>query len=91
MSQQTAELVSLEKVKGTIEVGKHADFVVWDPETRFTVTPSELEMKNRTTSPYNGQELYGKVVATYLRGNAIYKENSFAFDKPLGTWLKPVH
>jgi hypothetical protein len=71
MSEQTAQLVSLGDVKGTIEVGKHADFVIWDPEARFIVEPDGLQMKNKI-SPYNGQELYGVVKATYLRGSLIY-------------------
>lgn len=37
MSKQTAELVSIADKKGSIEVGKHADFVVWDPEAKFKV------------------------------------------------------
>jgi len=93
MSEQTAQLVSLGDVKGTIEVGKHADFVVWDPEARFIVEPDVLQMKNKI-SPYNGQELYGVVKATYLRGSLIYNGEApggFVNDKPQGVWTKPSH
>jgi len=93
MSEQTAQLVSLGDVKGTIEVGKHADFVVWDPEAHWIVESSGLQMKNKI-SPYNGQELYGVVKATYLRGSLIYDGETldgFVRDKPQGVWIKPSH
>lgn len=91
MSLQTAQLVGLEKRKGTIEVGKDADFVIWNPEARFKVFPDALEMKNRVTSPYNGQELHGRVQATYLRGQVIFNEEGFTSSSPSGQWLKPLH
>lgn len=103
MSKQTAELVSIADKKGSLEVGKHADFVVWDPEAKFKVgqelvsiewleqvEPDNLHMKNRITSPYNGQELYGKVQATFLRGTLVYEQGTgFTTEQPQGVWVKP--
>lgn len=40
--------------KGSIEVGKDADFVVWDPNESFVVTKDLLHFKNKS-SPYEGQ------------------------------------
>jgi dihydroorotase-like cyclic amidohydrolase len=49
-------------------------------------------MKNRTTSPYNGQTLYGKVHVTFVRGNVIFDvEKGGVVEKPQGIWLKPSH
>jgi len=91
MSEETAKLVSICDKKGTIEVGKQADFVVWDPEAKFIVTEDILLMKNKI-SPYNGQELFGKVEATYLRGQKIYgSQVGFTSDLPQGIWLKPSY
>jgi len=85
-SKQTAELVHLGR-KGGIEVGKDADFVVWDPEAAFTVTKEILNFKNRS-SPYEGQQLYGVVKATILRGQKIFDGQHFASEKPAGQWIK---
>eukprot|EP01127_Copromyxa_protea_P011367 TRINITY_DN2853_c0_g1_i2.p1 TRINITY_DN2853_c0_g1~~TRINITY_DN2853_c0_g1_i2.p1 ORF type:complete len:323 (+),score=96.75 TRINITY_DN2853_c0_g1_i2:630-1598(+) len=92
MSEQTAKLVSIDDKKGTIEVGKHADFVVWNPEAKFVVDPEFLFMKNKI-SPYNGEELYGQVKATYVRGNLIFdaEKGGFTSDEPQGVWVRPSH
>ncbi|GAA6027144.1 hypothetical protein JCM8097_002427 [Rhodosporidiobolus ruineniae] len=71
VSGRPARQVGLEKDKGSIEVGKKADLVVFDPEEQFTVTKSELHFKNRS-SPYEGLTLTGAVLATYLRGEKVY-------------------
>jgi len=87
MSTNTSKLVQLDKQKGSIEVGKDADFVIWDPEASFVVTPDKLEMKNKRT-PYEGLSLKGRVHATFLRGQRVYENDKFLSDKPLGRWVK---
>jgi allantoinase len=74
MCLQTAELVKLDAKKGSIEVGKEADFVVWDPEEEFVVEENALFIQNKRT-PYHGERLAGTVKRTYLRGHVIYKTN----------------
>jgi len=86
MSQETSNLVSLGHKKGSIEVGKDADFVVWNPEESFIVTPELLQMKNKG-SPYNDQQLFGTVAATYLRGSQIYDGRTLGTE-PTGQWLR---
>jgi allantoinase len=65
-SAAPAKLARLEN-KGAIEVGRDADFVVWDPEATFTVTPDLIEHRHKVT-PYLGAELAGVVRATWVRG-----------------------
>jgi len=86
MCHQTAKLVQLDKCKGSIEVGKHADFVVWDPDYTFEVVTDDLHMKNKRT-PYEGATLQGHVYATFLRGRKVYEEGEFLSEKPCGRWL----
>jgi len=86
MCLQTAKLVQLDKCKGSIEVGKHADFVVWDPDYTFEVVTDDLHMKNKRT-PYEGATLQGHVYATFLRGRKVYEEGEFLSEKPCGRWL----
>jgi len=71
MCTATAELVRLNGRKGSIEAGKDADFVVWDPDAEFVVEESKLHIQNKRT-PYHGERLSGVVKHTFLRGRAIY-------------------
>lgn len=65
-SAAPAKLARLEQ-KGAIEIGRDADFVIWDPEATFTVTPELIEHRHKVT-PYLGAELAGVVKATWVRG-----------------------
>jgi allantoinase len=53
--------------KGAIKPGNDADFVVWDPDETFTVTPAIIEHRHKVT-PYLGATLDGVVKATWTRG-----------------------
>jgi allantoinase len=85
-SKQTSQLVNLGR-KGSIEVGKDADFVVWDPNASFFVTKDILHFKNKP-SPYEGQKLFGVVKATILRGQKIVDNSKFVNENPVGEWVK---
>ncbi|HQY21687.1 MAG TPA: allantoinase AllB [Ignavibacteria bacterium] len=82
MSANPAKLIGMEKRKGKIEIGMDADIIVFDPERKFIVDCNKLYHKNKLT-PYDGEELQGEVIATYLRGNKIY-DNGNISDHPKG-------
>jgi allantoinase len=67
MSSAPAKLAGIEDRKGAIRPGMDADLVVFDPERAFTVDPGSLNHRHPIT-PYAGRELYGKVEATFVRG-----------------------
>lgn len=69
-STQAAQ-VGLERSKGSLERGKRADFVVFDPTAKYTVTEADLVFKNKV-SPYIGRELTGRVLQTYLGGRLVW-------------------
>ena len=71
MSAAPARLAGLQNRKGALAAGYDADIVVWDPETRFVVDPTELLHRHKLT-PYAGRELFGKVSATYVGGRRIF-------------------
>lgn len=52
---------------GTLTVGAPADVVVFDPNRRWTVTPSELKTKSANT-PLLGMQLQGRAVLTLVDG-----------------------
>ena len=77
MSAAPARLAGLAARKGAIAPGADADFVVFDPETAWTVTPADLHFRHKL-SPYLGANLRGRVVETWLRGEPIYSNDGRA-------------
>jgi allantoinase len=71
MSAAPARLAGLQSRKGALAAGYDADIIVWDPETRFVVDPTEILHRHKVT-PYAGRELFGKVSATYVGGRRIF-------------------
>ncbi|HJS72616.1 MAG TPA: allantoinase AllB [Acidimicrobiia bacterium] len=63
LSLAPATLAGLDGSKGSIEVGKDADFVIFDVEGETVVDPSRLLQRHPST-PYQGMRLEGRVVDT---------------------------
>ena len=57
--------------KGDIAVGYDADLVLLDPHESFVVRGAESESHQGYT-PFEGQELTGRVKSTFLRGEPVY-------------------
>ena len=76
MSREPARLAGCEGRKGQIAAGYDADFVVFDPETEFTVIADWLHHRH-PVSPYLGESLRGVVKKTYLRGTAVFDHGRF--------------
>jgi allantoinase len=73
LALEPALLAGLGDRKGSIEVGKDADFVVFDPDGALLVTGEDLEHRHPIT-PYEGIRLRGSIVETILRGQTVYSE-----------------
>ncbi|MFI5132041.1 MAG: allantoinase AllB, partial [Chitinophagales bacterium] len=69
LSEKPALLPGL--AKGKIQQGYDADLVVWDPEKSFMVTENIIQHKHKIT-PYLGEELFGMVEQTYLKGEKVF-------------------
>ncbi|KAH7438839.1 hypothetical protein KP509_04G032900 [Ceratopteris richardii] len=76
-SSMPAKFANLQN-KGSIEVGKDADFVVWDPETSFDVNEDFQIFHKHKITPYSGSRLFGRVIATFVRGQMVYHEGHHA-------------
>jgi allantoinase len=63
LSLAPATLAGLDRSKGSIEVGKDADFVIFDIDGETVVDPSRLLQRHPST-PYDGMRLRGRVVDT---------------------------
>ncbi len=71
ISKNTAELAGLGSCKGEIRPGCDADFVIFDPDAQFRVTPESLHFRHACT-PYLGEMLNGQVVQTFVRGQRVF-------------------
>jgi len=71
LSGNSSELPGMQNSKGKIQKGHDADFVVWDPEKKFTVTEEIIHHKHKIT-PYLNEELYGVVEQTWLAGKKVF-------------------
>ena len=76
MSARPAELAGLSERAGAIAVGRDANLVVFDPDAEFEVTPDKLYFRH-AISPYVGARLRGRVEATYLRGEPVWRSGGF--------------
>ncbi len=61
--------------KGDIAPGYDADLVLLDPDASFTVR-AKASLSGQGYSPFEGQELTGRVKATFLRGQKIYEDGN---------------
>ena len=75
MAAAPARLAGMSGRKGAIAVGADADFAVFDPDARWTVTTSDLRFRHKI-SPYLGAELQGRVLETWLRGAPVFRAGS---------------
>jgi allantoinase len=71
--------------KGDIAPGLDADLALVDPDESFVVRAAESESGQGYT-PFEGQELRGRVKHTFLRGELIYDDGRLVGD-PRGRYL----
>ena len=81
MAEGPAKLAGCGARKGKLAAGMDADFVVYEPEAEFVVTPERLHYRH-PVSAYLGETLRGVVQATYLRGKPVYAEGKFPVEPP---------
>jgi len=60
---------------GRIEIGAEANLVLVDPSTKTVVSKADTASKSHN-NPFDGIELTGQVVETFLRGASTYRRTS---------------
>lgn len=71
MSYNPAQVIGLDR--GTLEVGKVADVVIFNPEEEYFIDASEFASKSKNT-PFDGKKVKGRVRATILAGEVVYEK-----------------
>lgn len=70
-SASAAKRYGINYRKGSIEIGKDADFAVFDPANKWQITGSDFLSMGKIT-PFEGMEFAGKIVKTIRRGETIF-------------------
>jgi allantoinase len=84
VTSKPADFIKANK-KGTIEIGKDADFVIWNPEENTIIKESDILFRYKI-SPYIGQTLNGIIKETIVNGETVY-QNNLIKNKNKGQWL----
>ncbi|MCV2889411.1 dihydroorotase [Ruegeria aquimaris] len=59
---------------GRLSAGAPADLVLFDPDVPFVLDRFTLRSKSQNT-PFDGQRMQGRVLATYVAGQAVYRRD----------------
>ena len=72
LSFNPAKIFHIEKFKGSLKEGKHADFFVWKPFEINNIDNENILLKYPKCYLYKGKSFYGNIKHTFLRGDLVY-------------------
>ena len=87
VSTGPAKLFGLYPEKGSLEVGTDADITLFDPDYNWTLSKDTIHSASGYTA-YDGFNVTGKVVMTYLRGRLIMGDGIYLGLKGDGKFLR---
>ena len=71
LNENPSRFIKCDSSKGKIKKGYDADIITWDPEKKFIVDAKKIQHRHKLT-PYEGNELSGVVMQTYVNGIKVY-------------------
>ncbi|MFF2876500.1 dihydropyrimidinase [Gottfriedia sp. NPDC057991] len=86
-STRSAKLFGLYPGKGTIAVGSDADLVIFNPNSKRTIS-SETHHMAVDYNAFEGMEVTGEPVSVLVRGDFVIKEKQFVGNAGSGQYLK---
>ena len=66
----------IKKNLGSLEVGQPADIIIFDPDKPVKIDRFQFQSKSQNT-PFDGFNLQGENLLTMVKGEIIFKNNSF--------------
>lgn len=87
ISKNPAEQFGLYPNKGSLKVGTDADFVLFNPNKKWTLSQDTIHSASGYTA-YQGYEVYGKVISTYIRGEALVDNGKYNLLTNYGKFIK---
>ncbi len=73
--------------KGSIEPGKDADLVLFDPAARRTIRAADLHHTSDYTA-YEGIEVEGAIRSVFVRGRSVIRDGAFIGDRGFGRFIE---
>jgi len=73
--------------KGSLDIGKDADIVLYDPNKDFTISVKNMHSDYDQTI-WEGVQLRGYPVKTFLRGSLVYDNGSYVGKPGQGRYIK---
>lgn len=95
-SSAAARCFDLYPQKGHLSVGADADLVVFDPDRKMLLNKSNPVQPGYLTeavdyTPYEGVEVNGWPVATFLRGQLVTHDQTWVTSNPVGKFLSGLN
>ena len=87
ISTGPAKIFGLYPEKGSLEEGTDADIVLFDPDCSWTLSKDTIHSASGYTA-YDGMNVTGKVVMTYLRGRLVMGDGIYLGLSGDGRYLK---
>ena len=87
LSENAAQNYRLDSHKGSISIGKDADFVFIDPVARTHIEQEKLHSKGKYT-PFDDRTFQEKITKTIIRGEVIIENGKFLGTPGYGTYRK---
>lgn len=87
LSTSPAKIFGLYPEKGSLEEGTDADIVLFDPDFSWTLSKDTIHSASGYTA-YEGMNVTGKVVMTYLRGRLVMGDGIYLGLSGDGRYLK---
>ncbi len=80
-SGSAAKRYGIDNRKGSIEIGKDADFAIFDPQKKWFVDGAKFPSKGKIT-PFEGMTFLGQFEKTIVRGEIVYDSDRGIIAKP---------
>lgn len=87
LAANPARIFGIDGRKGTVEIGRDADFTIWDPAAETTVEAPHLHGR-ADWSPYEGMRIAGRLSHTILRGQVLVEGETFRGEEVYGELLR---